>query len=84
MINKEHVKATEKLVKNTQQFMEDLHKTIDSTFDKVGSKWHRSDFSHDPRVQSMDHLAKNANKWFLKLIENQDAKMLLTINMGDI
>jgi len=75
--NYEHTEATRKLFKKSmEKFIKKLHTKIDSTVKKTGSRYHRSDFSHDPRVQSMDHLAKNANKWFLKLIENQDAKMI--------
>lgn len=81
MDHKDHVEATEKLVKKKmKKLMKKLHKKIDSTSQTVGGRAHRSDFSHDPRLQAMDHLAKNPEKWFLKLIKNRDVKVITQLH----
>ncbi len=76
---KEHLDAMKNLdvvKKYGEKAIEKIHQTIDRTANSRGSYWHRSDFSHDPRVVGVEVASDNPEKWFANFNKINDAKLI--------
>jgi hypothetical protein len=64
----------------TRQFIKEINTRIDSTSNNRGPHWHRSDFSHDPRVQGLKVASDNPETWWKNFLKIEDAKTITKLH----
>jgi hypothetical protein len=86
----EHIDVINKVLNSNEdgkirEFIEKVNTRIDITSQSAGSYWHRSDGTHDARVQGLNELMEDPGSWWRKFLDISRTKKITQIhNLQDV